>query len=222
MKKLYIAANWKANKTWEEVSAWVKTFLETYQKVADLEIILCPSFIYLSQVKQLINMYKAACVLGAQDISPFPKGAYTGEVTGEQIKEYADFVIIGHSERRGHVGETDDLLEKKVAKAIEYNLTPIFCAQDENTPIPDSVSIIAYEPVSAIGTGNADTPENANKVAKEIKEKKPNAKYLLYGGSVTKENVGSFITQGHIDGVLVGKASLDPLEFCSIIHNAKK
>ncbi len=222
MKKLFIIANWKANKTSEEVEDWMQVFSKEYKNAENEEIIICPSFVHLSKVKQLIDEKNLSPAVGAQDISPFPPGAYTGEVSGAQLKEYAGYVVIGHSERRAHFGESEELLAKKVAKAIEYNLTPIFCVQDENTPIPDRVSIIAYEPVSAIGTGNADTPENANKVAKEIKEKKPFVKCVLYGGSVTKKNVGLFTEEEFIDGVLVGKASLDPSEFCSIIHNAKK
>lgn len=214
MKKLFIIANWKSNKTELEAKEW----LTEISNIENKEIIICPSFTLLPIVRSSIIDYKLPFKVGAQDISSFDEGSSTGEVNGRQIKEFADYVIVGHSERRG-LGETDEKLKKKALIAKKYNLIPIFCIQNENTSIPDGVEIVAYEPIFAIGTGNADTPENADSIAKMVKEKK-RIKYVLYGGSVTSGNVESFTQMPNIDGVLVGTASLDPSEFAEMIKNA--
>lgn len=111
------------------------------------------------------------------------------------------------------------MLEKKVAMAIKYGLIPIFLVQGEETPIPQGVGIVAYEPMFAIGTGNPDTPERADEVSQKIKANRSNLQ-VLYGGSVRSENVKSFTEKLNIDGVLVGGASLEAEEFLKIIQNA--
>lgn len=212
----FIVANWKANKTSLEAKEW----LQEISNNANKEIIVCPPLTLLSDMKSLIANYQLPITLGVQDISAFDEGAYTGEVNGKQIKEFADYVIIGHSERRQNFKETDEMLVKKVQMAQKYLLTPIFCIQDQNTFIPEGVKIIAYEPVGAIGTGNPDTPENADKTAQIIKDTHKNVMFVLYGGSVTSTNVSSFTKMPSIDGVLVGGASLDASEFGKIIQYA--
>ena len=128
-------------------------------------------------------------------------------------------MIIGHSERRQNLFENNEMLKPKVLMAKKYNLMPIFCIQNEETEVPAEINIIAYEPPTAIGTGNPDTPENAQRVGKIIKERTGVAN-VLYGGSVTSSNVKTFTNMPSIDGLLVGGASLDPLEFLAIIKNA--
>lgn len=221
MKKLFIIANWKSNKTASEAKEWLQEFQISNVKsqISNKEIIICPPFTLLPILKSSIINLKSPVKLGAQDISPFDEGAYTGEVNGRQIKEFADYVIIGHSERRTHLKETDEILVRKVEMARKYSLTPIFCVQGESTSVPSGIEIVAYEPVFAIGSGNPDTPENANTVSDSIKQK-TQVQYVLYGGSVTSQNVSQFSQQPHIDGVLVGGASLDADEFAKIIQNA--
>lgn len=230
MRPTLIIANLKSNKTSLEAQNWLQGISnitrsassgQAYQisNITDKEIIICPSFTLLSMFKEFIRDQKLPIKLGAQDISQFNEGAYTGEVNGKQIKEFADYVIIGHSERRQNFNETDEVLSKKVSIAINYNLTPIFCVQDENGKIPQGVSIIAYEPVFAIGSGNPDNPQNADKIARNLKTQE-NVKNVLYGGSVTGDNVKNFTEQESIDGVLVGGASLEASEFIKIIENA--
>lgn len=213
MKHLVIVANWKANKICSELREWVQQISNSNR-----EIIICPSFTLLHELHLIIKELNLPINLGAQDISSFDEGAYTGEVNGKQIKEFADYVIIGHSERRQNLKETDEMLVKKVQMAQKYLLTPIFCIQNKDTFIPEGVKIAAYEPVGAIGTGKPDTPENAEEVAKAVKEK--GAQFVLYGGSVTSVNVSGFTKMPSIDGVLVGGASLEALEFAKIIQNA--
>lgn len=223
MKKLFIIANWKSNKTIEEAEKWLHDFAEVLKSdnsnIKNKEIIVCPSFTLLEHSRYCSANLKLPLKLGAQNISPFDRGAYTGEVFGSQIKEFAQYVIIGHSERRKNFSETNEMLAQKVLMAKKYNLTPIFCIQNEKTPVPQEIDVIAYEPPTAIGTGNPDTPENAEKVAGFIKEKNKDVTNVLYGGSVTSENVNSFTKMPNIDGVLVGGASLDLVEFSQIIKN---
>ncbi|OGH19079.1 MAG: hypothetical protein A3F31_01085 [Candidatus Levybacteria bacterium RIFCSPHIGHO2_12_FULL_38_12] len=220
MKNLFIIANWKSNKTTQEAKEWFEKSLEfRVQSLENKEIIICPSFTVMSQVKQFTKHYQLPFKLGAQDISAFDEGSYTGDVNGKQIKEFAEYVIVGHSERRNNNKEDDLILEKKVLKAKEYGLNVIYCVRSMDDIIPKNVFLVAYEPVFAIGTGTPDTPENADAVSKELKQKY-HIKNVLYGGSVTSTNVNSFTTLPHIDGVLVGKASLNLLEFSNIIQNA--
>ncbi|MCL4418934.1 triose-phosphate isomerase [Patescibacteria group bacterium] len=218
-----LVANWKSNKTIDETETWLHDFSEGLNKASiGLEgkrIIIAPPFTSLEHARYCAGNLKLAVEFAAQDISPFTEGAYTGAVSAKQIKELANYVIIGHSERRREFAETDEMLEKKVAMALRFGLTPIFCIQNENTPVPQGVKVVAYEPPSAIGTGNPDTPENASNVAIKVKDKY-DITHVLYGGSVTGQNIADFIKMPSIDGVLVGGASLNPLEFLEIIKNA--
>jgi triosephosphate isomerase len=182
-------------------------------------VIVLPPFTLLSFFKTQIQTKKLNLSLGAQNISPFDEGAFTGEINARQVKEFCDYVLIGHSERRKNFSEDDELLGKKVALALESSLKPIFCVQGRKTSVPKGVEIVAYEPIFAIGTGNPDTPENADSVASAIKADRSDLT-VLYGGSVKSTNVRFFTEKPNIDGVLVGGASLDPQEFNQIIENA--
>ncbi len=232
MKKLFIIANWKSNKTSLETKDWFQGISNFQFPISNKEIILCPAFTLLSNLKSyIVNPpageagHKSSLKLGAQDISPFESGAYTGEVSAKQIKEFADYVIVGHSERRQHFHETEEIIIKKLEMAQKYQIKPIFCISDisqihnSSFIVPKSNIIIAYEPLSAIGSGQADTPENASNIASQIK-KIVGEIPVLYGGSVTSENVASFTKTPYIDGVLVGNASLDAQEFLTIIAHA--
>jgi triosephosphate isomerase len=221
MKKLFIIANWKSNKNTLDSHNWLKEYHEDNNlKIMEMNIILSPSFTLLPNLKTWIINQQINLSLAAQDVSPFPQGAYTGEVSAGQIKEFAEYVIIGHSERRENFAENDDMLSKKVDISLKASLIPIYCVQDENNHIPKDVAIVAYEPPSAIGTGNPDTPESAEKVASILKKNNTSLKYVLYGGSVTEDNVKNFVQMPSIDGVLVGGASLDAVKFCNLIKKA--
>jgi triosephosphate isomerase len=217
MKSSIIVANWKSNKILEEVEEWVEKFSEN-TLAADKKVIICPSFTLLSDLKNLITKKNLKLEIGAQDISAFDKGPYTGEVNAAQVKDFAKYILIGHSERRKNFKETNQTLEQKVTLAKNYGLDPIFCIQGDDTYIPSGVQIVAYEPFFAIGTGNPDTAENAEKIGSMIKQK--GFGNFLYGGSVNLENIKTFTSMPSIDGVLIGKASLDPLEFFKIIESS--
>lgn len=220
MKKTFIVANWKSNKTELEAKNWLfamSSFKD--QDLSNKEIIVCPSFVNLSTMKTFIAEQKLPIKLGAQDISPFDEGSYTGEVNGKQIKEFAEFVIIGHSERRKNFFEKDEILFKKAELAMQYGLIPIFCMQNKTAKVPKNIEIVAYDPTFAIGTDNPDTPENVNVIAAHLKANSQVAN-VLYGGSVTAVNVNNFTRMSNVDGVLVGRASLDVQEFIKIVQNA--
>ncbi len=225
MKKLYIVANWKSNKTESEAKDWLSAISRLRQgssgqaNLKNKEIIVCPSFIHLPAMKAFIEERKLPIKLGAQNISSFDEGAYTGEINGKQIREFANYVLIGHSERRLKLFEDESLIKEKVLMAKKYKLIPIFFAQDKKTFIPKDVSIVVYEPPSSISPGIPDTPENANQAAIEIKNKN-SVEFVLYGGSVTSTNVKGFTEMPSIEGAIPGRASLDAKEFYKIIQNA--
>lgn len=217
-KKLWIIANWKSNKTIAEALEWISIVGPNLQIRKNIEIVVCPIFSCLSELKKEIQVSNFPIFLGSQDLSPFGPGAYTGEEPAELLKEVISYSIIGHSERREKFGETDEIIADKFKQAQNARIEPIFCIQDVNTPIPAGVKIAAYEPVFAIGTGTPDTPLNAQKVATQVKAKMPGIN-ILYGGSVTNENCASFVSQEDIAGLLIGKASLDGQEFLKIVEN---
>lgn len=222
MKKKFIVANWKSNFTTKETLAWIEGFKINDLELMSKEIIICPPFILLPLLKSLIVNHKSNLKLGVQNISPFDEGPYTGEISAKEIKEFADYVIIGHSERRKNFSESNEMVNLKIDQAFKNELTPIICVssldQVKELKIDDNLNfMIAYEPLFAIGSGNPDTPENADSMAKKIKAILKNA-VLLYGGSVTFDNINDFSKMPNIDGVLVGKASLDAKEFYAIIQ----
>ena len=229
MKKLFIIANWKSNKTIIDTERWLHDFGEELKRnrfsLENKEVIVSPSFTLLEHANYCSGNLKLPIKFAAQTISPFEEGAYTGEVNGRQIKEFASYVIVGHSERRKYFSETEEMVIKKLDMAEKYGLTQILCISDlkqihnSQFMIHNSKFVIAYEPLFAIGSGHPDTPENAERMSKKIKEIL-GSNPVLYGGSVTSKNVKSFTQMPNVDGVLVGGASLDPVEFLEIVKNA--
>jgi triosephosphate isomerase len=217
-KKLWIIANWKSNLSLSESLAWINQVGPQLNKREDLQIVVCPRFSALGEIAHEVQANNYPVLVGSQDLSPFGVGSFTGEEPAELLKEVVSMSIIGHSERREKFGETPEVIEEKFKQAAGAGVETIFCVQDADTPIPDGVKIVAYEPVFAIGTGTPDTPENAHRVAAEIKSKNTELN-ILYGGSVTSENCRGFIKQQDIDGLLIGKSSLKPDEFLKIVQN---
>jgi triosephosphate isomerase (TIM) len=217
-----IIGNWKCNKTIFETKTWLDAFEERIKQTSYVdraEVVICAPYTLLYFLKDEIIKRKLPLKLGAQDVSPFSEGAYTGEICAKQIKEFADYVIIGHTERRKYFHESDDVLAQKVMMAKQEGLIVLYCIFEETARVPQGVDVISYEPVWAIGTGQAETPENANKTINTIKQR-TNKELAIYGGSVTSENVHAFVTQGAINGVLPGKASLDAYTFHDLIIRA--
>lgn len=219
MKKIWIIANWKSNMTIQEALDWISQVGPKIEKSENLEVVVCPTFSSLPEVKKEVLVGNFPLKVGVQDLSPFSQGAYTGEEAASLIKDLAEIAILGHSERRENFAETDEMVEEKVNKAIEAGIIPLVCVQSAETPIPQKCQFVAYEPIFAIGSGNPDTPANADKVAAMLKEKHNPDLEILYGGSVNSENAKVFVEQDNISGLLIGKASLDPQEFVKIVHS---
>lgn len=221
MKHLFIAGNWKSKKTAAEARLWHDSFVLRMKDVSlqNASVVVFPPFTAIAELQSLVKTSGIGIALGAQDVSGYGEGAFTGEVTAGMVKEFASWVLIGHSERRKYFGETDEQLQKKVEQAKIAGLGVVYCVPDDVTVVPAGVDVIAYEPVWAIGTGKTDSPENANAVVTSIKSK-TGVGTVIYGGSVTADNVASFVNTSAIDGVLPGGASLDPEKFANLILNA--
>lgn len=223
MKNLILAANWKSNKTVHESTEWLHNFsalLEQHRlNTSCAKIIIAAPYTDLYALKNNTEAFKLPIEIGAQDLSPFAEGAYTGQISARMVKEIAQWVIIGHSERRRYFKETDTSLLEKTVEAKKNGLKIIYCISDISMPVPREVDVVAYEPLWAIGTGKSDTPENANQTVAAIKEK-TTIPLALYGGSVAADNVSLLVHTQAIDGVLVGGASLDPDKFFHLIENA--
>ena len=247
MRTPLIAGNWKMNTTIAEASALVEAMKERLDIIEGVEKVICPPFISLASIKQLLQ--GSSIKLGAQNMYFEEKGAYTGEVSPLMLSGICEFVILGHSERRQYFGETDEVVNKKVHAALKAGLTPILClgekleemeARKTEEVVTRQVNgalkgiespqglVIAYEPIWAIGTGRAATPEEAN-ITIAVIRKTLSQLYgdgialetrILYGGSVTADNIFEFVIQPEIDGALVGGASLKAEEFLSIVEQS--
>jgi triosephosphate isomerase (TIM) len=220
MKTLWIIANWKSNKTLTEDLDWLAKVGPELRKSENVKVVVCPMFDALPEMKKQIQVGNFPIMLGSQDLSPFDTGAYTGEEPAAILKDYVQLSILGHSERRKNFQETDELITDKVKQALEHQIIPLVCVQDEDTPVPEGCQVIAYEPIFAIGTGNPDTPQNANEVSGKLNEKNGQNIEELYGGSVNHDNCKAFLEQDNISGLLIGKSSLDPEEFVKIVQQA--
>jgi len=249
MRTPIIAGNWKMNTTVSEAMELVKAMKEKLHQIAGVEKVLCPPFISLTAVKELIK--GTSIKLGAQNMYFERSGAYTGEVSPAMLTGLCEFVILGHSERRGYFGETDQLVNKKVKAALAVGLTPIVCVGEslEQNNASETVgvitrqvraafegiaspkgTVIAYEPIWAIGTGKSASGEQANAVIKVIRstvaqiygDSLAQAMRIQYGGSANNANIAEFIRQPEIDGALVGGASLKAAEFLGIVEQTAK
>lgn len=240
-----VAANWKMNKTVAESLSYIETFKELVKDIDIVDVMIAPPFTALSSIS--LELGNTNIKLGAQNMYYQEKGAFTGEISTIMLTELnVRYVILGHSERRHIFGEKDDLINKKVHAALDYGLRPIVCVGEtlEERELGTTLNVverqiktafagryaeiglcdIAYEPVWAIGTGKNATGEQAEEVQKFIRElindlSKGNDKTtrILYGGSVNENNTKELIKQKHIDGFLVGTASLQPDKFYKII-----
>jgi triosephosphate isomerase len=245
--KTLIAANWKMNTNFDEAKQLINGLLSSTNLEAQVETLVCPPFVYLQTISNMLE--DKPIKLGAQNMYFEEKGAYTGEISPSMVAEFCDYVIIGHSERRQLFGDTNAIVNRKLISAISYDLTPILCVGEnlldrENGDAENVVGqqleesldgiaqtanlIVAYEPVWAIGTGMAATSDLAEDIMKFIRLKLAsiyddlfaNNLTLLYGGSVTSDNVKDYLGQIDINGALVGGASLDAQKFKDIIDKA--
>jgi len=245
-----VAANWKMNTTVAEAAELASALLSQIAPYSNVERVICPPFVALTTVAPLLA--GTGVGLGAQNMHWEKSGAYTGEVSAAMLAGLCQYVIVGHSERRQFFGETDESVNQKVKAALAAGLTPIVCvgenlAENEGGQTAAVVvrqttaayagltaedarrTIVAYEPVWAIGTGRAATPAGANAViglhirgalADLYGAAVADALRIQYGGSVTAANAVDLMTQPDIDGALVGGASLKPADFAAIVAAA--
>ena len=250
MRKKVIAGNWKMNMLPDETIRFIDE-LTPLVKDTDNEVILCVP--YTDLFYSLLSAQNTNIKIGAQNMHWAETGAYTGEVSGKMLKAIGvEYVIIGHSERRQYFAETDETVNLKLKAAFNYGLKPIVCVgetleqREEGKAIEivtkqiekaleglddDKVSntIVAYEPIWAIGTGKTATSEDANAMAKAIREKISNIYrqntaervIIQYGGSVKASNAKELFSMSDIDGALVGGASLKSEEFSKIVNYSR-
>lgn len=219
MDKMLFVGNWKSHKSKQEGELF---FHELAGKIASInlavqDIVIAPPFTFLDQASRLIAERKLPVTLCGQNVSSFPEGAYTGEINARQLKEVAEFVIVGHSERRRYLHESETDIENKVRESKEAGLTVIQCIQNEYDRVFSGTEIVAYEPPSAIGTGNVDTNENIEEVFAVVKKNNPHVR-LMYGGSVAPTNIKALKEISNIGGFLIGGASLDVDSFLSLLN----
>ncbi|TDE90430.1 triose-phosphate isomerase [Occultella glacieicola] len=249
-----MAGNWKMNLDHHEAThtaqklAW--TLKDAKHDFTSVEVVVCPPFTDLRSVQTLVDSDKLEIGYGAQDLSAHAKGAYTGEISAAMLAKLGvGYAVVGHSERRQYHGEDDALVNAKSKAALAADIIPIVCVGEglEIRQAGDQVSytlaqvdgafagiseadaarsVVAYEPVWAIGTGEVATPEDAQEVCGAIRRRLAelysaevaDSVRVLYGGSVKSGNVASIMAQPDVDGALVGGASLDPTEFAAIVR----
>lgn len=251
----FIAGNWKMNLDHLQAIAFVQklawALADAKHDFADAEVAVFPPFTDLRSVQTLVAADSLPIGYGAQDLSAHDSGAYTGEVSGAFLGQLGcAYVIIGHSERRQYHAESDADVNAKLLAAHRHGLVPVVCvgetAEDLEAHGPSAVPVsqlsaaldgvdgskglvVAYEPVWAIGSGQAATPEQAEQVCSALRaligellgDEMAAATRILYGGSVKASNIASFLREPNVDGALVGGASLDIDEFTSIVRFKK-
>ncbi|UFS60337.1 triose-phosphate isomerase [Subtercola endophyticus] len=250
-----IAGNWKMNLDHLQSIAFVQklawSLKDAHHDYSDVEVAIFPPFTDLRSVQTLISADKLELVYGGQDLSAADSGAYTGEISGAFLAKLdCAYVIIGHSERRTMHKETDEVVAAKVAAALKHGLIPVICVGETSedlekfgpSAVPvsqlkgalagvasDADIVVAYEPVWAIGSGQAATPDQAEAVcaalrgvlAETLSDDAAAATRILYGGSVKAANIAGFMREPNVDGALVGGASLDLDEFSAIVRYKK-
>lgn len=194
--------------------AEMQDWFSRYTKTPEITTVLCVPFTLLASAHAVIQERKLPIALGAQDVSPFGNGPYTGEISADMIKEFASYVLVGHSERRQYFNESMEELAFQSLQAKTAGLTVIYCTGDAGETLPQAIDLVAYEPIHAIGTGVPEKPGVIRSVCSKFR--KMSGKPVMYGGSVTDETLVDIVQTGAIDGLLVGGASLDPEQFSAI------
>ncbi|MRG84721.1 triose-phosphate isomerase [Salinibacillus xinjiangensis] len=251
MRKKIIAGNWKMNKVISEAEQFLNEVKTSIPSSDQVDSVVCAPFLSLPA---LVEQAKGTDVkIAAQNMHYEENGAFTGEVSPVMLQDLGvDYVVLGHSERREMFNETDESVNKKVKAAFDHNITPIVCVgetltqRDANETKPHvekqvkaaleglseqqvKETVIAYEPIWAIGTGKTASSEDANEVCAHIREvvkttvseDVANEVRIQYGGSVKPANVDELLAQSDIDGALVGGASLEPESFLKLVEAGK-
>ncbi|TWI60023.1 triose-phosphate isomerase [Halalkalibacter nanhaiisediminis] len=251
MRKPIIAGNWKMNKTLGEAKQFVQEVKGSIPANSEVDAVVCSPALFL---ESLVSETSGTDLkIGAQNVHFEENGAFTGEISPVALADMkVDYVIIGHSERREMFAETDETVNKKVHAAFKHNLVPIMCcgetdeereAGKTNDVVKVQVeaglagltdeqvknTVIAYEPIWAIGTGKSSSASDANEVCAYIRKvvaeafstEAADAVRIQYGGSVKPANIKEYMAQSDIDGALVGGASLEPASFLALLEESK-
>ncbi len=250
MKHYTIVGNWKMHQTPQQAATLIDRLQGTVKPHTHVTSVVCPPFVDLAAVHAQVQ--PDVLSVGAQNLHDEDEGAFTGEVSGPMLKGLAEYVLVGHSERRRYFHETDRLIAKKLAAAIRNGLKPILCIGENLSDRHDGHSkrvvvdqlhgalhhmsaddlgglVIAYEPVWAIGTGEFATPSHVEPIVSVIRltldelfgRPASSGTEVLYGGSVDANNARSFLEMEHVNGLLVGGASLNYQSFSAIIAAAQ-
>ena len=245
MRTPIIAGNWKMNVTRRDCVNLAGALRTGLGDTTGAEVVVCPPFPYLPTVHDSLS--DSNVKLGAQNVCEYESGAFTGEVSAPMLADFVQYVIVGHSERRQFFGDNDANVAAKIKAVSAHGMTPILCVGENadirgvgkaesfvraqvRAAVPswdhDAQIVVAYEPIWAIGTGNAATVDQVEYIAESIREELVNildteaaqATPILYGGSVNPSNMGEFAASSSIDGALVGSASLDANDFIAIVR----
>jgi triosephosphate isomerase len=245
-RKTLVVGNWKMHKAPDDAVRFVHELRALAPELTYADAVICPPFVALAAVAAALD--GSTVGLGAQTMHWAQSGAFTGEISPTMLAACGvGWVILGHSERRALAGETDLSINRKITAALDHGLTPIVAVGETHEEhsaglardrvvaqtraafaglAADDVGrcVVAYEPIWAIGTGNIDDPHDANTIMGEIRGAVAGLQRarLLYGGSVKPDNIAALVEQEHIDGALVGGASLDPASFAALLRNARK
>jgi len=243
MRKKIVAANWKMNMTQAESARFVESMLLDLGDITDVEVVIVPPFTAIAKVMEALGKAQNIKV-GAQNMYWEKNGPFTGEISAALLRDlFVHYVVLGHSERRTLFGETDEIVNRKVRAAHEATLRPIVCVgetlqQRDRGNVEKILSIqlrgslaglspkelqetvIAYEPIWAIGTGRNATPEQAQAVHAFLRSKLKADASILYGGSVKAQNAAAIFAMPDVDGGLIGGASLVAEEFLAILRAA--
>jgi triosephosphate isomerase len=217
MNKL-IVANFKCYKTTEECLKWLDEVGEKLVVPDGREAIVCPSFVSLEAMRRRIEECGYNIKLGAESVSHFEEGAFTGEVSAKMLAGVVEYVLVGHSERRSKFGETNEDMRLKVELCLKYGLKPLLLVRGVEDEIVEGVEYFAWEPVSAIGTGQAIGAAEAN--GQIVSLRGGQEARGMYGGSVKPDNIGSFFAENEIYGAVIGSAALDSGKFLEMVSNS--
>jgi triosephosphate isomerase len=226
----YVVANWKSHKTITEAKIWLNAFSGLYLPDPSVEVILAPSFVHLPTLAQLLQANNPTrLTLAAQNLSPFPLGAYTGAVAAEMVRDMVGYAIVGHAERRRYFHETNQDIANKASEAAAARIKPILCvdrpyAHAQLAALNEADTgklLIGYGPVEAIGIAVAQEPEKAASAIREIQAIMPDNP-ILYGGSINASNAATYMKLEGVQGLMVGTASLESEEFARICTSVSK